>query len=127
MALSPQDLARLLNDAQNGPHYSLRAALALADGQPPPRIAGLVTGLTGSKRALWASIARVTGCAAPPDDAGLTRLSAWEVEVARSLAPEQLGLRVGGRPVGELLLEHTREVMWTAGQIAAQANRVRFA
>ncbi|WP_034357798.1 hypothetical protein [Deinococcus phoenicis] len=123
----PHDLARLLLDAHSGPHYSVRAALALADGQPPPRIAGLVTGLTGSKRALWISIARVTGSAAPPDDAGLMRLAEWEVEAARALTPEQLGLRLGGRVVGELLLEHVREVMWTAGQIAAQANRVRFA
>ncbi|GBF05224.1 metal binding protein family Yfit/DinB [Deinococcus aerius] len=127
MALAPQDLARLLEGAQNGPHYSIRAALSLADGQPPPRIAGLVAGLTGSKRALWARIAQVTGMAAPPDDAGLTRLSEWEVQAVRALKPEHLAMRVQGRVVEELLLEHVREVLWTAGQIAAYANRVRFA
>lgn len=127
MGLSPHDLARLLADAQQGPHYSIRAALALADGQPPPRIAGLVAGLTGSKRALWRGIAQVTGSTPPPDDAGLTRLSEWEVQAAAALKPEHLLLRVGGRAVGELLLEHVREVLWTAGQIAAQANRVRIA
>ncbi|WP_103128649.1 hypothetical protein [Deinococcus aerius] len=127
VALAPQDLARLLEGAQNGPHYSIRAALSLADGQPPPRIAGLVAGLTGSKRALWARIAQVTGMAAPPDDAGLTRLSEWEVQAVRALKPEHLAMRVQGRVVEELLLEHVREVLWTAGQIAAYANRVRFA
>lgn len=127
MSFSPHDLARLLADAQQGPHYSMRAALALADGQPPPRIAGLVAGLTGSKRALWRGIAQVTGSAAPPDDAGLWRLAEWEVEATRGLTPEQLARRVNGRTVGELLLEHVREIMWTAGQIAAQANRVRMA
>ncbi|MEW6420329.1 MAG: hypothetical protein AB1511_01195 [Deinococcota bacterium] len=127
MSFSPHDLARLLDDAQNGPHYSVRAALALADGQPPPRVAGLVAGLTSSKRALWTSIAHVTGCAAPPNDAGLWRLSEWEVEAVRALAPEQLARRLNGRVVGDLLLEHVREIMWTAGQIAVQASRVRIA
>ncbi|GAA5534591.1 hypothetical protein Dalu01_03002 [Deinococcus aluminii] len=127
VAWSPQDLARLLTDAQNGPHYSLRAALALADGQPPPRIAGLVARLTGSKRALWTGIAHVTGTAGPPDDAGLTRLAEWEGQAVRALTPEQLALRLNGRAVGELLLEHVREILWTAGQIAAQADRVRMA
>ncbi len=127
VTLRAQDLARLLADAQGGPHYSVRAALALADGQPSPRIAGLVAGLTGSKRALWADIAQVTGTAMPPEDAGLTRLAEWEVQAVRSLTPEQLALRVQGRVVGDLLLEHVREVLWTAGQMAAYANRVRFA
>ncbi|WP_157465356.1 hypothetical protein [Deinococcus apachensis] len=127
MSLQPQDLARLLEGAQNGPHYSIRAALSLVDGQPPPRIAGLVTGLTGSKRALWARIAQVTGTPAPPDDAGLTRLSEWEVQAVRTLKPEHLAVRVQGRVMEDLLLEHVREVLWTAGQIAAHANRVRFA
>lgn len=127
MPLTPHDLAGLLDAAHQGPHHSLRAALALADGQPPPRIAGLVLGLTGRKRALWADIARVTGTAAPPGDAGLTRLSAWEQQALRALTPEQLGRRVGGRSVADLLLEHMREVLWTAGQIAVQAERVRFA
>lgn len=127
VTLQPQDLARLLEAAQSGPHYSIRAALALADGQPPPRIAGLVAGLTGSKRSLWAGIAQVTGTAAPPDDAGLTRLSAWEVEAVRALKPEHLLMRVQGRVVADLLLEHLREVLWTAGQIAAQASRSRMA
>ena len=127
VTLQAQDLARLLADAQGGPHYSIRAALALADGQPPPRIAGLIAGLTGSKRALWAGIAQATGIAAPPDDAGLTRLAEWEVQAVRALGPEHLALRVQGRVVGDLLLEHVREVLWVAGQIAAHANRVRFA
>ena len=124
---SPHDLSRLLADAQHGPHYSVRAALALADGQPSPRIAGLVAALTGSKRALWAGIAQVTGTAPPPPEAGLTRLSEWEVEAAAALTPGQLALRLGGRRVGELLLEHTREVLWTAGKIAAAAGQARLA
>lgn len=127
VTLPPSDLARLLHDAQEGPHYSVRAALALADGQPSPRIAALVAGLTARKRALWADIAAATRTPAPPDDAGLTRLAAWEVQAAGALTSEHLRQRVGGRSVGELLLEHTREALWTAGQIAAQASRVRLA
>ncbi|WP_034386833.1 hypothetical protein [Deinococcus sp. YIM 77859] len=127
MSLLPHDLARLLEGAQQGPHYSVRAALALADGQPSPRIAALVAALTGSKRALWQGIAQVTGSTPPPDDAGLIRLAEWEVQAVRALTPEQLSLRLNGRAVGELLLEHVREVLWTAGQIAAQTNRVRMA
>ncbi|SMB89854.1 hypothetical protein [Deinococcus hopiensis] len=124
---SPGDLARLLADAQHGPHYSVRAALALIDGPPPPRVAGLLAGLTGSKRALWTGIAQVTGTTRPPGDAGLTRLSEWEVEAARALTPDQLTLRLDGRRAGELLLEHVREVLWTAGKIAAAAGQVRQA
>ncbi len=127
VTLTPADLARLLRDAQEGPHYSVRAALALADGQPPPRIAALIAGLTARKRALWAEIAAATRTPPPPDDAGLTRLAAWEAGAAAALTPEHLRQRVGGRPTEELLLEHVREVLWTAGQIAAHANRVRLA
>lgn len=127
VTLPPSDLARLLHDAQEGPHYSVRAALALADGQPSPRIAALVAGLTARKRALWTDIAAATRTAAPPGDAGLTRLAAWEVAAAAALTSEHLRQRVGGRSVGELLLEHMREALWTAGQIAAQASRVRMA
>ncbi|MDL2343651.1 hypothetical protein QOL99_05735, partial [Deinococcus sp. MIMF12] len=63
----------------------------------------------------------------PPDDAGLTRLAAWEAEAAARLTPEHLAVRVGGRSVAELLLEHVREMLWTAGQIASAAGRVRLA
>lgn len=127
VSLPPADLARLLRDAQEGPHYSVRAALALADGQPPPRIAGLVAGLTARKRALWTGIAGVTGTVPPPDDAGLTRLGAWEEQAAQGLTPAQLALRLDGRTVADLLLEHVRETLWTAGLIAAHASRVRLA
>jgi len=125
--LTPADLARLLEGAQQGPHYSVRAALALADGQPPPRIAALVAGLTARKRALWTAIAGVTRTPAPPDDAGLTRLAAWEREALLALRPEHLALRVDGRTVADQVLEHMRETLWTAGQIAAHANQVRLA
>lgn len=127
MSLDPHDLARLLEHAGQGPHYSVRAALALVDGQAPPRIAGLIASLTGSKRALWVGIAQITGTPPPPDDAGLTRLSGWEVEAVRQLTPEQLALRLQGRRVEELLQEHVREVLWTAGKIAAVAGQGRWA
>lgn len=127
VSLGPADLARLLEGAHEGPHYSLRAALALADGQPPPRIAALVAGLTARKRALWTAIAQATRTPAPPDDAGLTRLAAWEREAVLTLRPEHLALRVDGRTVADQVLEHVRETLWTAGQIAAQASRVRMA
>lgn len=125
--LTPADLARLLGEAHGGPHYSVRAALALADGQPPPRIAALVAGLTARKRALWTAVAGVTRTPPPPDDAGLTRLAAWEQEALRALRPEDLAARLDGRTVADGLLEHVREMLWTAGQIAAHANRVRLA
>ncbi|MBB5233625.1 hypothetical protein [Deinococcus budaensis] len=127
LTLTPADLARLLGEAHEGPHYSVRAALALADGQPPPRIAALVAGLTARKRTLWTAVAGVTGTPPPPDDAGLTRLAAWEQEAARALRPGDLALRLDGRTVADGLLEHVRETLWTAGQIAAHAGRVRLA
>lgn len=127
MSLEGPDLARLLEGAGHGPHYSVRAALALIDGPPPPRVAGLIAALTGSKRALWAGIAQITGTSPPPDDAGLTRLSEWEAEAARQLTPEQLARRLQGRRVDELLQEHVREVLWTAGKIAAVAGQGRWA
>jgi len=127
VSLEGPDLARLLESAGQGPHYSVRAALALADGQPPPRIAGLIASLTGSKRAMWAGIAQITGTPPPPDDAGLTRLSEWEVEAVRQLTPEHLALRLQGRRISELLQEHVREVLWTAGKIAAVAGQSRWA
>ncbi|WP_242402898.1 hypothetical protein [Deinococcus deserti] len=112
----------------NGPHFSVRAALALADGQPPPRVAALVAGLTSSKRTAWTQIASVAGTPQPPGDAGLTRLAQWEQEVLPVLGEAQLLARLPhGKTVRDLLLEHHRELLWTAGLIAAQASRVRTA
>ncbi|BDP42426.1 hypothetical protein DAETH_23950 [Deinococcus aetherius] len=126
--LPPADLARLLEGAQGGPRYSVRVALAMIDGQPPPRVAALVSRLTASKRALWGRIADVTGTLPPPDDAGLTRLAEWEVGAAGALLPEHLSLWVEpGVTVENLLLEHVREVVWTAGMIATYGERVRMA
>ncbi|MEF2276684.1 hypothetical protein V3W47_00100 [Deinococcus sp. YIM 134068] len=128
MVLSPTDLARLLEGAHGGPNHSLRAALALVDGQPSPRVAGLVSRLTASKREVWHRVAHATGTLPPPDDAGLTRLSEWEGEAVLKLTPEQLGLWVThGRTIEQVLLDHAREVVWTAGMIAVYGERVRMA
>ncbi|WP_180969997.1 hypothetical protein [Deinococcus planocerae] len=126
--LSPLDLARLLEDAQGGTRHSVRAALALVDGQPSPRVAALVSRLTASKRALWGRIADATGTPPPPGDAGLTRLAEWEGGAVRSLTAEQL--RVGVEPgvtVEALLLGHLREVVWTAGVISSYGEQGRMA
>ncbi|WP_343216684.1 hypothetical protein [Deinococcus aestuarii] len=128
MPLSPDDLAWLLEGAQGGPRHSVRAALALIDGQPSPRVAALVSRLTASKRALWGRIADATGTRPPPDDAGLTRLAEWEGEAVRRLTAEQIRVEVEpGVTVEDLLLGHLREVVWTAGMIATYGDGVRMA
>lgn len=128
MRLTGSELAPLFAAAMNGPHFSVRAALALADGQPPPRVAALVAGLTSSKRSVWTQVAAVAGTPVPPGDAGLTRLAEWEQGVLPVLAEAQLSARLPhGKAVRDLLLEHHRELLWTAGLIAAHASRVRSA
>lgn len=128
MRLTGYDLAPLFAAAMNGPHFSVRAALALADGQPPPRVAALVAGLTSSKRSVWTQVAAATGTPQPPGDAGLTRLAQWEQEILPVLGEAQLDSRVPhGKTARDLLLEHHRELLWTAGLIAAHAARVRSA
>ena len=128
VTLTPADLARLLEGAHGGPDHSLRAALALVDGQPSPRVAGLVSRLTASKREVWGRISQATGVVMPPDDAGLTRLAEWEGEAVRALTAEALDTRLeSGSTVEEALLGHVREVVWTAGMIAVYGERVRMA
>lgn len=130
MSLTGSDLAQLLASAMNGPHFSVRAALALADGQPPPRVAALVASLSSSKRALWMAVAAAASTPPPPDDAGLTRLAEWEQDTLRVLSGEGLVARLKhGQTVRDVLLEHHRELLWTAGMIAAHAgaSRVRTA
>ncbi|MFB9991814.1 hypothetical protein ACFFLM_07515 [Deinococcus oregonensis] len=125
-------LATLLEEANQHPWESVRSALAGADGQPHPRIAALASHLTATKREYWTLIAGVANTVSPPpDDAGLTRLMAWEVEAARALPESALGLLVthSGTPltVSELLRLNARHTAWHAGQIAALARRERSA
>lgn len=128
--MTPEDLATLLDEANHAPWESVRSALAMVDGQPHPRIGWLTMHLAETKRNYWAVIAAATGCPTPPDDLGLTRLMAWEVEATRQLAPAALGLpqtyQEGGT-VASLVRLNARHTVWHAGQIAALAKRERLA
>lgn len=130
------DLALLLDEANHAPWESVRAALAMVDGQPHPRIGWLIMHLAETKRNYWAAIAEVTGCPVPPDDMGLTRLMSWEIETTRALSPEALALpqtyqeggtvQEGGM-VASLLRLNARHTVWHAGQIAALTRQTRLA
>lgn len=128
--MNAADLALLLDEANHAPWESVKAALAMVDGQPHPRIGWLTTHLAETKRNYWAVIAEVTGCPTPPDDMGLNRLMVWEVEATRQLSPEALLLpqtyQEGGT-VASLLRLNARHTVWHAGQIAALAKRERLA
>lgn len=125
--LSPQALALLLDEANHAPQESVQSALAGLDGVQHHRVSGLISHLTQTKRASWAAVAAATGTVPPPDDAGLRRLMAWEVEQARQLSPEQLcaELTYSGQvmTVAELLRLNARHSVWHAGQLAALAGR----
>lgn len=138
MTFCAQTLATLLDEANHHPSHSVRAALAGVGGQPHPRVGWLTTHLAARKRACWAQVAAASGTPAPPDDAGLTRVMAWEVTAARALTPAQLGAAVtpgeagldAGGPavtVAELLRVNVRHTTWHAGQIAALARGTRSA
>lgn len=135
-AFSPDALATLLDEANHHPWESVRSALAGTDGQPHPRIAALASHLTATKRQYWTLIAEAAknepaAVLPPPDDAGLTRLMAWEVAAARALPESVLALIVthSGTPltVSELLRLNARQTAWHAGQMAALARRERSA
>lgn len=128
--MTPADLALLLDEANHAPWESVRAALAMVDGQPHPRIGWLTMHLAETKRKYWAVLAEVTGCPTPPDDMGLTRLMSWEVEAVRALSPEALALPQSyqdGGTVASLLRLNARHTVWHAGQIAALTRQTRLA
>ncbi|GHF55521.1 hypothetical protein HNQ07_003345 [Deinococcus metalli] len=129
--MTPDDLAGLLDEANHDPWESVSSALATIDGQPHPRVGWLTTHLRATKHESWTAIAAATGTPAPPDDAGLTRLMAWEVGAARALSPQALDTAVehAGRAftVAGLLRVNARHTAWHAGQIAALASRDRRA
>lgn len=131
MTFTPEVLATLLDEANRHPWESVQSALARVEGQPHPRIGWLTTHLAAAKREYWTLMAAATGTPAPPDDAGLTRLMAWEVDAARRLSPTQLETRVthAGQSctVADLLRLNARHSAWHAGQIAALATRARSA
>ncbi|WP_309570724.1 hypothetical protein [Deinococcus sp.] len=131
MTMAPSDLATLLDEANHDPWESVQAALACIDGQPHPRVGWLTTHLRATKHEYWTGIAAATGTPAPPDDAGLTRLMAWEVEAARALGVATLDTPVeyAGRSftVAGLLRVNARHTAWHAGQIAALAPTERRA
>jgi hypothetical protein len=131
VAFSPHALSMLLDEANHHPWDSVRSALAGADGQPHPRIAALASHLTATKRQYWTLIAEAASVLPPPDDAGLTRLMAWEVTAARALPESALALTVthSGTPltVSDLLRLNARHTAWHAGQMAALARRERSA
>ncbi|UBV43519.1 hypothetical protein LAJ19_04710 [Deinococcus taeanensis] len=125
--MTPHDLATLLDEANHAPRQSVTAALARVDGQPHPRVAALAAHLSGSKRECWTLIAQAAGTDTPPDDAGLTRLMAWEVQVTRTLPPAALTelVSLGGTlmTIEALLRLNARHTAWHAGQVAALARR----
>ena len=125
------DLATLLHEANHAPWESVQSALAGAEGASHSRVGWLVSHLTQTKRGYWAAVAVATQTSAPPDEAGLRRLMAWEVEQTRQLSPAQLGTELtyaGQRlTVAELLRLNARHSVWHAGQLAALAGRVRSA
>lgn len=128
---SADQLAALLDEANHAPWESVRAALGGVEGQPHPRIGWLTTHLTVAKREYWGLIAAATGAPTPPDEYGLTRLMAWEVEVTRALGADALARRLTHAgtefSVAELLRLNARHTAWHAGQIAALADRPRSA
>ncbi|WP_412029710.1 hypothetical protein [Deinococcus yunweiensis] len=129
--MTPDELAILLDEANHDPWESAQTAVALIDGQPHPRVGWLTTHLRATKYEYWTLIAAATGSAAPPDDAGLTRLMTWEVQAARSLGTDALDVTVehAGRTftVAGLLRMNARHTAWHAGQIAALAPTERRA
>lgn len=129
--MTPEDLSVLLDEANHHPWESVQAALNKVDGQPHPRIGWLTTHLTETKRGYWLLVAGATGITPPPDDVGLTRLMAWEVETARNLPPDSLEkpLQYEGMPftIASLLRLNARHTTWHAGQIAALARRMQTA
>lgn len=129
--MNAADLALLLDEANHAPWESVRSALEGVEGQPHPRVGWLVSHLAQMKREYWTKVAQAAGSPPPPDDAGLTRLMAWEVEQARSLTDAQLARSVthSGEvfTVSQLLRLNARHTAWHAGQIAALAGRVRSA
>ncbi|PTA68951.1 hypothetical protein [Deinococcus arcticus] len=122
--MTPDLLATLLDAANHAPTHSVRAALVRVDGQPHPRVAALSAHLRAVKYDGWARVAAVGG-PVPPEDAGLTRLMAWEVAAARALPPELLlrALVPAGPTVQDALMALARHTVWHAGQIAALARR----
>ena len=129
--LSGPQLARLLHEADRATEGSLASALALADGQPPPRVGALVQHVSVLKRGCWEAVAEAIGTPAPPPELNLDGLCAWEVEVAAGLGENQLvatlefnGTRMS---VAELLRLNARQTVWHAGQIAALCGGPRLA
>lgn len=125
--MNAADLALLLHEANFAPWESVQSALGMGDGATHPRVGWLTAHLTQTKRAYWAAIAGATGCPPSPDDAGLRRLMAWEVEQTRRLSPEQLSTELTyseqAMTVAELLRLNARHSVWHAGQLAALAGR----
>ena len=124
-------LATLLREANGAAEASLAAALALADGQPPPRVAWLVQHLSVLKRGHWEEIAAQLGAANPPAEFNLSALCRWEVEQAGTLSGEQIAARVQADgqsfTVAGLLRLNARHTVWHAGQIAALCRGPRLA
>ena len=124
-------LALLLREANGAGEASLSAALALADGQPPPRVAWLVQHLSVLKRACWDTLSAQLGTAGPPAEFNLSALCRWEEEQATVLTGEQLAARVqdDGQTltVAGLLRLNVRRTVWHAGQIAALCRGPRLA
>lgn len=124
-------LALLLREANGAGETSLSAALALADGQPPPRVAWLVQHLSVLKRACWETLSAHLGTAGPPAGFNLSALCHWEEEQATMLTVEQLAARVqvDGQTftVAGLLRLNARNTVWNAGQIAALCRGPRLA
>ncbi|OOV15268.1 hypothetical protein [Deinococcus sp. LM3] len=138
MTDTPDTLADLLDRANHDPDTGLRAALDSVQGQPHPRVAAIAAHLSAAKRDLWTRIAAATGTPAPPDDAGLTRLSDWEVGAAQALPAHTLTLTVptadpdaaGGEPpmtVAALIRLNASLTGSRAAQIRRLAQQPRLA
>jgi len=129
--LSGAQLAQLLHEAARAAEGSLASALALADGQPPPRVGALVQHVSVLKRSCWETVAGALGTPAPPPELNLDGLCAWEVEAAAGLTAAQLTARLVSSgtetSVAELLRLNARQTVWHAGQIAALCGSPRLA
>ncbi len=129
--MTAADLALLLSEANRADWESLASALALADGQPPPRVGALVQHVSVTKRGYWEAVSGVLGLPGVPPELNLDGVCRWEVEQAGTLSSVQLettldysGTRLS---VAELLRLNARHTVWHAGQIAALCGRPRLA
>ncbi|PIG96166.1 hypothetical protein AMD26_018165 [Deinococcus sp. UR1] len=116
----------------------MRAALDSVQGQSHPRVAAIAAHLSAAKRDLWTRIAAATGTPVPPDDAGLTRLSNWEISAAQALPAHTLTLTVptadpaaaGGEPpmtVAALIRLNAALTGSRAAQVRRLAQQPRLA